>query len=224
MCGMDLSVNSPAVCVVVEEQGQRTWHVACFACRKNDHKAPLRSIGNACLHVLPRVPDSSHPDMVRYKHIVDQITRFMEDKGVDSSTDIVCENYAYKPNDQAAHSDKLHEVSGILRYTVHEKWPSKVVRRIGIGTWKKLVVGTGNASKLDVVNHVNTLLGTDLMDAFGLKLTKDGSVPCPVQDFADSLCVAASALPDMHKPKKRKLPRQNGATKKKKKTIKTTTV
>ena len=193
LVGLDISVTSPAVCVV-EVTGTTKFHLACFAQRTKDFCAqiPKTEANNTSLTVYPSVPDSKSPDLVRYQHIIKYIMMFLSTfQPQKETTTIAVEGYAFVPAHLAGSSYKLHEITGALKYEILQRWDI-LTQTIAVGKWKKISCGKGNAKKQDVVAMVKHLLKIDMLDVFQLHPKKNGDIPVPVQDVCDALGIAVS--------------------------------
>jgi Holliday junction resolvasome RuvABC endonuclease subunit len=81
----------------------------------------------------------------------------------------------------------LSECKGILLYELYRK--NLNVEEIAIGRWKKETVYKGNASKIYVYEHFKNYFNIDLLEIFNLKLCKNGGLPEPISDIADSFSI-----------------------------------
>ena len=188
--GLDMSLTSPAACVKLPDGSCK---LACFAQRQTDFAVDSGQPGIQ-ITVLPRIPSSAtSSDMQRYKHIVTYLTKFMFDNECASSTRVLVEGYAFPVASMAGSTYKLHELTGIMKYEILRNF-GIAAETVGVGTWKKLSVGNGHATKHDVVRRVRALTGVDMMTTFGKSL-QDGphAIPCPIQDLCDAYCIAFSA-------------------------------
>jgi Holliday junction resolvasome RuvABC endonuclease subunit len=203
LVGLDISVQSPAVCVgEVDEKDNNVsvtkWHWACFAQRNKDFSATIPpEVKNVSLTVYPRIPTSQSLDLIRYQHIIKYFMSFLSKFNPSiNSTKIAVEGYAFVPAHLAGSSYKLHEVTGALKCEIFRRW-GILTQTIAVGTWKKLTCKKGNAKKLDVVEMVKHILNIDTLSVFDISVSKSGEVPVPVQDICDSFGIAL-ALQKLH--------------------------
>lgn len=217
--GIDLSLRSPAV--AMRRVPGTTSRVLFLPQRKRERG--LRHIqGNLDIRALDNniIPTAaaaspgqggggSKDDVARYVHVVGQIVEGIRDFLISGDTvHVHLEQYAFGCREQSAHSYKLMELGGILKWRLSEDIPGLgMLRGIPITAWKKSTVGKGNASKEETLEYVDAKYGVDLRNIFGLKCPKLPAattiisaaavattakrtvVPTPVQDIADALCI-----------------------------------
>jgi hypothetical protein len=144
LVGLDVSLTSPALAI---RNNEGHWDLVCFAQRQRDFHVEFDH-NNVHLTVLPPIPSSTQADdLLRYKHVCQHFIDFMVKKGVDGTTKIFLENYAYADPRISGNSYKLHEVTGILKYAMRETLFVTHINTIAISSWKKKIIGKGNAKK-----------------------------------------------------------------------------
>ena len=180
----DLSLTSPGFCI--ELNGKYT--LLCFAQRAREQVGTHVLNSNVKVHILPRIPDSSHADVERYDFICSQVLNVLSPY-VDDSILFTIENYAF--GKASAHSFKLMELSGVFKYTVHKTFVRSKVRMVTASSWKKLATGKGNSTKHQVLHCVQDKLDIDLCKLF--KVNVERTVPNPVQDLADAAGIMFAA-------------------------------
>jgi Holliday junction resolvasome RuvABC endonuclease subunit len=172
--GIDMSLTSPGIALYNEETAE--WQLRCFANRNREE-----NIVYGPLVVWNRLQSSS-VDIERYIHIIDQIMSYVKDKNI---TRIVLEGYAYAAN--SAHSAKLHEITGILKYTLTRHFPLAKWTIFAPTSWRKIVHGNGHASKQSAIDHVQASVA-DIPAALGIS---SGS---PLTDICDAVCLVYAIL------------------------------
>jgi hypothetical protein len=199
--GLDLSVTSPAIAVCLMEQSLNTysWEFYCFAQRDSDFLAQRRE-PRLTVWQLSTGPQSS--DGSRYHEVVQHIESIIVDisdrtGGVNNI--LVCiEGYAYGRASSNGNAYKLFELGGALRMKLHTMGV-KNVRIISPTAWKRRVLKTGTADKASACRWARDHHIIDLGTAFRVRhrigtASTEGSrnsVPNPIQDVADAVCIAA---------------------------------
>ena len=176
--GVDLSLKSPGVVVLSQE----TWTLYFFQQLKRERHLKFKS---ANVVMLPPIQNTkTTTDVERYaficKHIAQIVNKY-------ENPLVALEGYAYSC--QSAHSAKLHELGGVLKYMLREH---RVVV-IASSMWKKRAFGKGNLDKRQVVDKVKTHGPClDLFTLFGVD-PKKKHVPNPIQDIADAIGIVLTA-------------------------------
>jgi hypothetical protein len=121
---------------------------------------------------------------------------------IHSDVKVIIESYAFAATG-SGHSYKLQELGGVIKHAIWKSFPTWIVDIVPPTSWKKGALGTGRATKHDVINH---LLDhgpcVSLMEILKLDLTKQGGVPCPAQDLADATCLVLSDLSEFRTTKR----------------------
>ena len=172
--GIDMSLTSPGLALYNTETNN--WQLRCFANRNREE----------CLVSGPLViwnrPKAFDTDIERYIHIIDQIVAYVKDIPVEH---IVLEGYAYAAN--GAHSAKLHEITGILKYVLTQHFPLAKWTIFPPTSWRKIVHGNGHASKQMAIDRVKTSI-MDVAEVLGIT---NGS---PLTDICDAVCLVYAVL------------------------------
>jgi len=180
-------------------------------------KVPIDT-GTVSVTMLPTPLDAKHEDILRYEYIVDSIVDWLcalIPQAERVGANIYCEGYVYGM--KSAHSFKLHEITGILKFMLMKAGFTNMTT-IPVTSWKKALTSNAFADKYEVLQAVNKQIGVDLVDIFQTtlgaekivkqkrkrkrpsttpKLTK--SVPCPLQDVSDAMGII---LPFLKRQKK----------------------
>ena len=187
----DISLRSPAV-VVFSSKG---WSLGAFAQTKKDMQTVL-SNETFRLTVFP-VIDSSLSDLRRYKIIESSLVSKSLVPLLADHEDIqfVFEGYAFSPR-KMGFTYKLHELTGIIKYSISTLYPTSKISSIPPSVWKRSVLGNTRASKVDVCNFVDKVDGVDMCTVFGHSQKRDRTgnkiVRSPVHDICDAMAIAMS--------------------------------
>jgi Holliday junction resolvasome RuvABC endonuclease subunit len=213
--GCDVSVQSPGFAVF--DTTTKIWSLYCFAQRKREIGLTFQS-ASTTITVWPDSLDckNHNSDIDRYVIIINRLSEVVERHRCENEkVHMLIEDYAYCTSD-SAHSTKLHEISGIIKYTFRNEY----VKTIAIGTWKKAATGNGRASKQDAVD---TILQrgpkVDVHEVFGMPKKIDKTPATPIQDLADAACIVLAVVSPVPTKKKRK--RKKNVSVQKNKKIKT---
>ena len=192
--GLDLSLVSP--CMAIYDNGG--WSLYCFQqLRKDRELPPIITHNNLTIHIMPPIPNKDMDRFTRYKHIVDSFTQVVRLRPGTVHTKI--EGYGFAATGQGS-AYKLHELSGIIAYTLHSLSNMSTVAFVPPTQWKKLYVNSGFASKEMVVERVESDLGVDLYQLMNRK--RGGKkVPNPIQDMADAVGLIFPSVQQMVRSK-----------------------
>ncbi len=183
--GIDLSLKSPGITIF--NSVTHKWLLYGFSQTQKIRNPWISPNGDVRIYILPKIPGTSSSDIVRYDYISKSIVSILpkhKDKTI-----IYLEDYAYVNSRIAGSSFKLHELGGILKYTLFNNHYSNVMI-ISHCKWKKVVCKSGKISKQQMVEFVQyNGPQIDLWDIFGLVYDLK-SVPTPIQDIADSVGIA----------------------------------
>ena len=185
--GIDLSLRSPGVAL----WNQGVWTIWCFATRKREVGlkwiSPDRQVS---VQTLAPIPSSKSSDILRYQHIVREIeTHCFPCWAADSQ--IYLEDYIFPKAAVSGSAYKIHELGGILKYTLHLS--GFAYQSVAPSVWKKKISGNHHLSKLQTLQHVQRQIPQlDLLTLFGLN--SSGEPPSPVQDMADAMGVVLAAM------------------------------
>lgn len=181
--GLDLSLQSPGMSLWNTEKN--TWHLFGFAQKKSQIGFDKMLQPNVRVKLFDRIPECKKAcDAARYRHIVNNFMSVIDPKEISK---VQIEAYAYPSASQAGYNFKLHELGGVIKLALYSKGITEVESVVS-SSWKKQVVGVGNATKWQTIHHVRETV-VDLMSLFdGTDETKE--VPCPWQDLADATCLA----------------------------------
>jgi Holliday junction resolvasome RuvABC endonuclease subunit len=193
--GLDLSLTSPGIAVY--DTGSDQWSLYGFVQRNRDIGTTYRKEdSNVSIQMLPKIPTSGmSSNEERYEHIRSNLMNciLVQYKDRIEKVVVAIECYAFAAKNTGS-SYKLQELGGVIKHSIHCAFPSWTQVIITPGAWKKQTVGNGRASKQDVVVHVCTNGPcVNLMDVFGMSHNKNCSIPCPVQDLADAVCIVIAA-------------------------------
>lgn len=144
------------------------------------------------VHLLQALPPSS-PDLERYAQLLEPLfSRFLAPRLKASSTvEVVLEGYAFLEG-HAAHTYKLHEITGILKWELR-KHGFPAPRIVSCAAWRKRVLGSARADKRAALVQFNVEFpGVDLL-LFANKQPLGKTVPSPVQDLVEAWCIARAA-------------------------------
>jgi Holliday junction resolvasome RuvABC endonuclease subunit len=190
--GLDLSLVSPGICVFDTATG--IWSLYGFAQRVRENRFSVKtdSVSIVLLPAIPNVTGTTTNEQ-RYEHIrhhiVDQILAPFS-----TYDDVVIgiECYAFGAKNSGS-SYKLQELGGVIKHSIWRTYPRWRQEIIPPSQWKKKTLGKGHATKKDVVAYVQAHGPcVSLFDILGLVPTKNGDIPCPVQDLADAACICLS--------------------------------
>ncbi len=184
--GLDMSLTSAGIAIFYQET--KTWQLYAFAQRQKEIGMKKKLNEFVSLTLFGRIPTSDcSSDAVRYQFIIEHIIKIIPSNAI-----VLIEAYAY-PNKAIAGSNfKLHELGGVLKVELLKK-NIQFVYSIVSSSWRKLAFGKGNLNKNDVVELIlKNDPFIDLMQTFDLKLSKNGTIPCPVQDIADAIGIVKS--------------------------------
>ncbi len=214
LVGIDMSLRSPGIAVYLTDSDK--WELYGFAQNKSQKGLFKQVSHNATVTLLDRIPSKKKAcDMVRYKHIVDNIMKHCILKY--DVTNIKIEEYVFD-HKHSAFSHKLHEVCGILKFVIHNAGITNV-QSVLCNQWKKALTGHGDADKKDVLDYIK--FNYPFIDVMGdFKIGKDRHIPNPWQDLSDAIgiaCFDESKLQEVKKSKrKRKIGHKKTKTKKQK--------
>ncbi len=184
--GLDMSLTSAGIAIFY--QATKKWQLYAFAQRKREIGLTKKINTNCTLTLFNEIPSAADAcDAFRYKFVIDHIIKVIPLHSI-----VLIEAYAY-PNKAIAGSNfKLHELGGVLKVELLKKNITDVSSIVNT-SWKKLTLGNGNATKLDVVNHCQiNEPNINILEVLNLQLTKNNEVPCPAQDIADAICIVKS--------------------------------
>jgi Holliday junction resolvasome RuvABC endonuclease subunit len=207
--GLDLSLISPGIAILNTTTG--FWSLFAFTQRVREHKFNYQGT-TASITLLPAIPNFPlTTNEERYEHIRRHIVDIILDPYIKETTaDVVIgiECYAFGAKNSGS-SYKLQELGGVLKHSLWQKAPHWRREIIPPTQWKKKTMDNGRATKADVVAYVETHGPyIPLLDVLGLVPTKNGDIPCPVQDLADAVCICLSTTlpttPLVKKKRKRK--------------------
>lgn len=192
--GLDLSLKSPGI--AMHYLSTNTWRLYAFA-QNNKHPCYGDNLLSPTVNVrlFPRIPDSKKAsDAARYQFICEHIGSIRD---LNRVKEVKMEFYAFTGRNKrekgekskSGNNFKLQELGGACKTMLYKKGIDNITHVVS-SSWKKKVVGHGFATKWQVFNHVKTHL-VDLSTLFPFEVmdpTKE--VPCPIQDLADSMCIA----------------------------------
>ena len=192
--GLDVSLNSPAMSVY--DGGK--WHAYCFQQLRKDSKLPCPCVSNnVSVHLLPPIPGRTTERFERYRHIVTHLVSAIDAVGP-ANIHVRIEGYGFAACGQGS-SYKLHELSGILAYTLHAHEHVCTVSYVPPTQWKRIYVQNGFATKQRVVEQVEADLDIDLYSMLG-RSRNAKEVPKPVQDIADAVGLVHPSVKEMCRP------------------------
>lgn len=210
--GLDLSVRSPGFCI--HDLSKNFWHLGAFAQNKKEQNFVYKT-SHAQITLFPQIPKESTTivdDLVRYIHLEINIVRFLcakipKEHRTSLFTCLNVEAYAFV--DQTAHSEKLHEVCGVIKTALYKEGFDSFNPIVNT-SWKSTVIGKGRASKLDTCKFMlSNGPCLDLLTIFGydeetlnVDAKNEKMVPCPAQDLADACAVAMMAYTKKQTAKK----------------------
>lgn len=220
--GIDLSLNSPAIAFY--HLKKQCWFLYAFSkpCQKEKTMCLRKIASNAYVTIFASIKHSvsredqdkkeedlekdSLFDMLRYEYIVNCIVKAFQEQLQSESDKIYIvglEAYAYPRPEQAGYNYKLHELGGILKHRLKQTFNFKV-QSIVCSSWKKKIVGHGNATKWDIYQHVVNKIGIPLgfvplvsnefLKKCAKKNTGEIQVPNPAQDIADAICLTLMTI------------------------------
>jgi len=200
--GLDISLKSPGIAVSRDDKIYAMY----FEQRK--HSVPPTTNDKVSLTALPLLLDASHSDMDRYQQLVAASVKWlcgMVPNKERASAIVYVEGYAFT---RSAYNYKLHEVTGILKFMLHQSGFTCQV--VPVTTWKRQLTGNAFADKYQVLQTVNRRLNVDLAHLLQTKLSPakplkgrkrrrgqnlqvmTRSVPTPLQDVADAIGIVLS--------------------------------
>ena len=198
--GLDMSLRSPGV--AVHDLSRNFWYLAAFAQNKKQ-EGFVYETSKAKLTLFPQISKEATTiadDLKRYIHLQKYLVKFLCEIIAPEFRDapftqLNIEAYAFV--DQTAHSEKLHEVCGILKYELY-KQGFHCMQNIVNTSWKATIIGHGKASKLDTCKFmINNGPCLDFLKIFGydeetLNVDDKGEkiVPSPVSDPCDACAIA----------------------------------
>lgn len=190
LVGLDLSLTSPAL--AVHDTTTSTWHLFAFAQRVREEGVCIHD-KNVCITLLPAIPKTGCNE-ARYEHIrhhlVDAVLQPL--CAAAPTVRVAIESYAFGAT-HSGHAYKLMELGGIVKHSLFRQFPHWTVQAVPPTKWKKHTVGTGRASKAEVVTYVQHHGPcVPLLELLGLVPSSTGTIPCPVQDLADAVCLVLS--------------------------------
>lgn len=220
--GCDVSLRSPAF--VVHSTETQSWRAYVWPQRKNDTRVVNPDIVVFDAKLTSAKDEGA--DVLRYNEIASAFTtvilahcKALQQASAGSNVEqiaVVFEGYAY--GSQSAHSAKLHEITGILKYLARA-YPQTT---IAVSSWKKATLGNGRAAKNDGLQHIKTRGPKwDLCTDFGIpeltpdeiKVKKDPKTP--LQDISDAVCLTlayVNAIKQKTTGKTKKRKNANGQT------------
>jgi Holliday junction resolvasome RuvABC endonuclease subunit len=188
--GLDLSLSSPGIAVYHSDRDK--WLLYAFSQRKSENKMEVNEDAFQ-LHMFPKIPSAAESNEIRYEfirhYIIDVIMMMYKEE---PDVRVIIESYAFGAKN-AGSSYKLQELGGVIKHSIHSTFPTWERITVTPSSWKKSTIGIGNATKQQVVEYVKTHGPcADLLTLLSVHVSKNGSVPCPVQDISDSICIAMS--------------------------------
>jgi hypothetical protein len=194
--GLDLSLVSPGVAVNNTSDG--TWSLYGFAQRCRERQFTYTN-ASTNIHLFPSIPRTGVTNELRYEHIRHYIVDCVLSELVPTIGERVVigiECYAFGAKNSGS-SYKLQELGGVLKHSIWKQFPTWSQVIIPPSQWKKKAIGTGRATKADALTFVlSNGPCVPLLSVLGLVVTKNGDIPCPAQDLADSACIVlALAVP-----------------------------
>jgi hypothetical protein len=189
----DVSLRSPAF--VVHSTEMQSWRAFVWPQRKKDTRVSSNPNIVVFATKLTSAKDES-ADVLRYNEIASVFTHVILayckelQQASAEPIHVVFEGYAY--GSQSAHTAKLHEITGILKYLARA-YPQII---IAASSWKKTTLGSGRAAKNDGLQHIKTHGPKwDLCAEFDMpeltldeiKINKDPKTP--LQDISDAVCL-----------------------------------
>jgi hypothetical protein len=218
----DFSLRSPGVCVCesTSSEEDRTYHLYGFYNNTPDHvmvkngfEITLLKIDNleneqqGCTNTSKSAKiqkkDTAVEDLARYKYLIATLFKHCVQPYLSkyclTDVHVVIESYAFITN-RSGSNYKLHEVTGILKYLLYDLG-IRHFSTLSSGHWRSLIFGTSKVEKKHALSYFNThpsVVGGpkdfDLMAFCKRKLGKNSSVPTPVQDICEALCICDAYL------------------------------
>lgn len=220
LIGCDVSLRSPAF--VVHSTQLECWRAYVWPQRRKDRRVTNPDIVVFEKNLTPAKDETV--DAIRYNEIAtvftDVILAYCRSLQQISGEPIhvVFEGYAY--GSQSAHTAKLHEITGILKYLACA-YPQII---IAASSWKKTTLGSGRAAKNDGLQHIKThgpkwdlCADFDMPELTPDEIKNNKEPKTPLQDISDAVCLtlayvtSGNAAPETSK--KRKLKGDHGKTK-----------
>ena len=163
ICGIDYSMSCPALCIFDTELDFTFQN--CDFYYLIDKKTKIIEEGN--IHGEYYSKDSEN--VKRFDHISDWAITILKNQKV---THVYLEGYSMGSRGRVFH---IAENTGVLKQKIYKEGITCEV--VPPSTWKKEVVGKGNADK----QHVYESMNVDLKPIF-----KSKSITSPINDIADS--------------------------------------
>jgi Holliday junction resolvasome RuvABC endonuclease subunit len=163
--GLDMSLRSPGCAIFLPNGNQ--WQLYGFAQVKKHENRSWVVNDRVTLALFGKIPEHVS-DARRYLYIVQHLLAV-----IPRSSQIAIEGYAYPSNSaQRGFNFKLHELGGALKAALTDSGIENYTPVVA-SAWKKKVVGKGNATKLDVLEHVRkNEPHIDLLDILEMQLKK----------------------------------------------------
>ena len=208
LISVDMSLRSPGFTLVVKKPNHLQPVFRFFAFGSYPKTIDLCD-GNS-LNIWNGKDIANGEDLDRYQKLIEPIVSdiveplLKNDNFKPEEISVAVESYAFPARSQAGSNYKLHESCGILKHVLFTIFGIKNIFNVSPMTWRSRTVKTLEQNENLPQNHkllslrfFNTFFPeTDLLSLCSKKLGKNNSVPTPVQDIADSFCLAASVLAD----------------------------
>ena len=185
------TVPPPPPVVVVEDESSK-WAFMAFAQRKSD----MSVCTDNRITIYPKYKNDIRFDIERYVYVNDSILEYINTQRKTNEVHIenikiFIEGYAFKTIGTGS-SYKLHELGGILRYSLFKFGilPSSISTLYST-QWKACNVGV-SASKFDTLCHVKSI--EDIASIFSNTSCSEKKVPNPLQDVADAIGITLASL------------------------------
>lgn len=192
--GLDLSLRSSGCTIWNKRTNQ--WLCVSFAANKaQEGQWVIKE--NVHMTICPAVPKTSQKTVTRYLHVSNHLLRVLcanISTEYRAETVVFIEEYCTKSN-QRKTGVRLHESGGVIKCEL-EKHGFLNVSAVVNSRWKSVIVGKGNATKLETALWVcENGPNVDFLTFFGFseKALKTGVVPSPVQDLCDATALAKYA-------------------------------
>lgn len=141
------------------------------------------------VHLLQALPTTSD-DLSRYAQLIGPLfSRFLAPQlKTASNVQVALEGYAFLEG-HAAHTYKLHEITGILKWELRKHgFPAPKI--VSCAAWRKRVLGTARADKRAALEKFSEEFPSVDLLTFANKHPTGKTVPSPVQDLAEAWCIA----------------------------------
>jgi Holliday junction resolvasome RuvABC endonuclease subunit len=188
--GIDLSLKSPGITVLENSCNAQNWSLYGF----HQHKKKYKDVKNPILTLFPAIPSAQESNNnMRYKHVSDHVcsivAKYQKKYPHPDDIRVVVEGYAFKK--ESAHSSKLMEECGILKYRLF--YEHNITCQILPPTrWKKYGTGKGKRSKLETAIILRESTGIDLFQILGCK--EKEKLDHPLEDIYDSIGLVKAML------------------------------